>query len=100
MRYWILVSCLVCSASASGLAGCGSAESEKSIGSDEASLSSSAGFSSGGASGGCSPYVCQKYSTTDLTGRSCSCLALGVPCSGVLRNDKPLTPRTYFCRAQ
>ena len=108
-RYGILVWSLVFATSAWGLAGCGSAESENSIASEEAKLSpggrgsggiGSGGRGSGGAGGTCSPYLCQKYSTTDLTGTKCSCPEHGVLCSGVLRNDQPIVPRTYFCRAQ
>lgn len=106
---WITV--LLGAASFWSVSGCGSAEDEDVTAAEGLSLSAggmgtagsgSAGFESGGSGSGgrgtCDPYLCQKFSRSNISGTPCSCPERGVACHGFLRNDQPLAPSTYFCR--
>jgi hypothetical protein len=42
--------------------------------------------------------ICQKVSFTNINGTPCTCAVNNIYANGQLRNDDPLTPRTYFCR--
>ncbi len=42
--------------------------------------------------------VCQKASYNSLVGTPCICAANNVFSDGLLLNDDPVTPRTYYCR--
>jgi hypothetical protein len=42
--------------------------------------------------------ICQKLSLTNINGTPCTCAANNVYSNGQLRNDQPLTPKTYYCR--
>jgi hypothetical protein len=42
--------------------------------------------------------VCQKASLTSLNGTPCTCATLNIYSNGQLRNNDPLTPKTYYCR--
>lgn len=41
--------------------------------------------------------LCQKVSTTDISGSCCSCPSQALY-EGTLVNDNPIVPSTYFCR--
>jgi hypothetical protein len=42
--------------------------------------------------------ICQKLSFTNINSTPCTCAANNVYSNGQLRNDQPLTPKTYYCR--
>jgi hypothetical protein len=42
--------------------------------------------------------ICQKLSLSSLNGTPCTCAANNIYSNGQLRNDQPLTPKTYYCR--
>jgi hypothetical protein len=42
--------------------------------------------------------ICQKASLTNINYTPCTCAANNIYSNGKLRNDEPLTPRTYYCR--
>jgi hypothetical protein len=42
--------------------------------------------------------ICQKVSFTNINGTPCTCAVNNIYANGQLKNDDPLTPRTYFCR--
>jgi hypothetical protein len=42
--------------------------------------------------------VCQKLSLTNISGTPCTCAANNIYSNGQLKNDQPLTPKTYYCR--
>ncbi|HKO52583.1 MAG TPA: hypothetical protein VJV79_32975 [Polyangiaceae bacterium] len=42
--------------------------------------------------------ICQKLSLTNINGTPCTCAANNVYSNGKLKNDQPLTPKTYYCR--
>jgi hypothetical protein len=44
--------------------------------------------------------ICQKTSLTDISGTPCTCAYYGIYSNGYLRNDRALTPRTYYCRQE
>jgi hypothetical protein len=105
-----LISSTVLAAAIWGAIGCGASDTEVWSAEEQGRLSSG-GSPAGdqmGSSGGmrtgaggapqCSlPHVCERFSTTDLSGNPCSCLERQI-CAGVLRNDVPPISHTYFCR--
>jgi hypothetical protein len=50
------------------------------------------------ASGVTGTAICQKASLTDINDTPCTCATNNIYSNGKLRNDQPLTPRTYYCR--
>jgi hypothetical protein len=42
--------------------------------------------------------ICQKASFTSLNDTPCTCAARNIYSNGMLRNDDPITPKTYYCR--
>jgi hypothetical protein len=42
--------------------------------------------------------ICQKFSTTDINGTPCTCATNNIYSNGQLKNNDPLTPKTYYCR--
>ena len=42
--------------------------------------------------------VCQKASLSSLNGTPCTCATLNIYSNGQLKNDDPITPKTYYCR--
>lgn len=41
--------------------------------------------------------ICQKLSLTNINGTPCTCAANNVYSNGQLKNNQPLTPKTYYC---
>jgi hypothetical protein len=42
--------------------------------------------------------ICQKASLSNLNDTPCTCATLNIYSNGKLRNNDPLTPKTYYCR--
>jgi hypothetical protein len=42
--------------------------------------------------------ICQKTSLTNINGTPCTCAANNIYSNGQLKNDDPLTAKTYYCR--
>jgi hypothetical protein len=42
--------------------------------------------------------ICQKASLTSLNDTPCTCAAKNIYSNGKLKNDDPITPRTFYCR--
>jgi hypothetical protein len=42
--------------------------------------------------------ICQKVSLSNISGTPCTCAANNIYSNGQLKNDDPLTARTYYCR--
>lgn len=42
--------------------------------------------------------ICQKFSLTDINGTPCTCATYNIYSNGQLKNNDPLTPKTYYCR--
>jgi hypothetical protein len=42
--------------------------------------------------------ICQKLSLANINGTPCTCAVNNVYANGQLKNDQPLTPKTYYCR--
>ena len=86
-----------------GLLG-GSAVPEAEGGAGEGSgggVGSGGGTGYGGSPPQCVPptlnEACHQLSLSSLNGRCCTCTAQGIAL-GVMHNDQPLAPKTYFCR--
>jgi hypothetical protein len=87
MKYRSLAGWSFCAFFMAALSGCGAGDSTAT---DEAPTAAEAEAL------GC--FGCQRFSSGSLNGVCCTCAARGIS-SGVLHNDEPSTPNTYYCRA-